>query len=418
MAGELKRKACEKPTPYGPRKHKKSQKDLPKTSAKPRAQTRRSNLTLHDWITVFRFIDKHPKMLQEGVVQYFETKVEGALVFTQATLSHNLARRSELEACVDTHPNALSSKRPRIVMRPDVEKALFYWVKKMEEKGETVNGHMLIEKCARFEQQFDVPQNEQLTGDGWVRPFCKAYKIREFRRHGEAGSVNLERVAAEHVRVAIILKQFAPRDRFNFDETSLFAFAPPDRGLATKQMSGKKTDKFRLTLGVACNTDGSEKLKLLFIGKSARPRCFKSKSLCSEGFDYYNNKKAWMMQEIFTAWIKALDIRMGFERRYIILLIDNFSDHYISYIPKNIRIEFFEPNLTSFVQPYDAGIIRCLKAHYHRAFCLHALDLEEADERDIYKIPLNEAMLLAKEAWNAVSQETLRNCWKHTQIQP
>jgi hypothetical protein len=33
-------------------------------------------------------------------------------------------------------------------------------------------------------------------------------------------------------------------------------------------MSGKKKEKFRVTLGFATNTDGSEKLPLFFIGYS------------------------------------------------------------------------------------------------------------------------------------------------------
>jgi len=43
---------------------------------------------------------------------------------------------------------------------------------------------------------------------------------------------------------------------------------PPDQGLATKQMSGKKGSKNRITLGFACNADGSEKLEIFFIRKS------------------------------------------------------------------------------------------------------------------------------------------------------
>jgi len=78
-----------------------------------------------------------------------------------------------------------------------------------------------------------------------------SYKIKEFRRHGEAGSVDPAAVKAEQICVREILAKFAPRDRFNFDETGLFAFVPPDRGLATKQMSGKKKSKFRITLGLA-----------------------------------------------------------------------------------------------------------------------------------------------------------------------
>src|SRR5438046_2666277 len=65
------------------------------------------------------------------------------------------------------------------------------------------------------------------------------------------------------------------KDRWNFDETALFAFAPPDRGLASKQMSGKKKSKFRITLGFACNANGSERRPIFYIGKSKHPRCFK-----------------------------------------------------------------------------------------------------------------------------------------------
>jgi hypothetical protein len=45
------------------------------------------------------------------------------------------------------------------------------------------------------------------------------------------------------------------------------------------------------------------------------------------------------------------------EGRHVLLIIDYFSGHSIQYQPTNIQIEFFEPNLTSFVQPLDAGII-------------------------------------------------------------
>jgi len=50
--------------------------------------------------------------------------------------------------------------------------------------------------------------------DGWLS-FCKAYKIKEYRRHGEAGSVDMEKVAVEQVWVQNILTKFAPKDCWN-----------------------------------------------------------------------------------------------------------------------------------------------------------------------------------------------------------
>ena len=90
-----------------------------------------------------------------------------------------------------------------------MKEALLLWIRNMELKGEIMNGPMLHEKHSRLEEQMGIPDTEKLKGDGWIAPFCKAYNIKEHRRHGEAGSVDL---------VGVPMK-----DRFNFDETSLFA---------------------------------------------------------------------------------------------------------------------------------------------------------------------------------------------------
>jgi hypothetical protein len=65
------------------------------------------------------------------------------------------------------------------------------------------------------------------------------HQLKEFRRHGEAGSVNIETVEEEQARIREHLARFQPEDRWNVDESALFAFAPPDRGLSQGQMSGK-----------------------------------------------------------------------------------------------------------------------------------------------------------------------------------
>ncbi|KAF9226842.1 hypothetical protein BS17DRAFT_794273 [Gyrodon lividus] len=70
-----------------------------------------------------------------------------------------------------------------------------------------------------------------------------------------------------------------------------------------------------------------------------------------------------------------------------------------------------------FVQPCDTGIICCFKAIYCCKLSTCTIDLNEAGEPEIYTINLLEAMLTAKSAWDAVSPETIKHCWDHTQIQ-
>ena len=69
--------------------------------------------------------------------------------------------------------------------------------------------------------------------------------------------------------------------------------------MATHKISGKKRNKFQITIFFACNATGTEKLPPFFIGKSAKPRCFQKKSGQELGFYYRNNKKAWMTAILF-----------------------------------------------------------------------------------------------------------------------
>jgi Tc5 transposase DNA-binding domain len=220
------RKPRVKPKPYERKLKAPAPKDpmVHRTTAKHgQIVTKCENLTLHDWMTVFAYMDEHPLMSQGDIAKHFESKQDGALIFNQSTLSRKVKAFSELKKRVSSFPNALSLKRPRIVMRPDVERALVLWVRHMEEKGKMVNGPMLRGKWGKFEEQFDVPDTERPLGNGWITPFCKAHGLKECRRHGEAGSVDLEAVEAECKHVALTLMTYAPQDWWNVDELALFA---------------------------------------------------------------------------------------------------------------------------------------------------------------------------------------------------
>lgn len=71
-----------------------------------------------------------------------------------------------------------------------------------------------------------------------------------------------------------LLKKYCERDVFNADESGLFFKCLPDKTLTFKNQKchGGKNSKQRVTLMLAANMVGSEKLKILLIGKSAKPR--------------------------------------------------------------------------------------------------------------------------------------------------
>lgn len=93
----------------------------------------------------------------------------------------------------------------------------------MEAHGEAYSRAMFIAKCASFEDQLGVPDDEWVKGGYWVQSFCQAYKIKQIRLYGESGSVDLDAVAKECLCFQQILANYAPEDIYNFDETGLFA---------------------------------------------------------------------------------------------------------------------------------------------------------------------------------------------------
>lgn len=194
-----------------------------------------------------------------------------------------------------------------------------------------------------------------------------------------------------------------------------------DNSLATQQLEGRKQSKERLTLAMCCNGDGSDKLPLWVIGKFKKPRCFKNINVTSLGCVYRNNASAWMTQIIFLEWLRAFDLRVS--GRKVLLILDNFSGHTpVEKIPEHIRLRnttilYLPPNMTSKIQPCDAGIIRNFKAYYRRRFNRVLLQRIEDKVPEPEKVDILGAIQFAVPAWKYdVKPTTIANCFLHCKI--
>ncbi|EUC67702.1 DDE superfamily endonuclease, partial [Rhizoctonia solani AG-3 Rhs1AP] len=67
---------------------------------------------------------------------------------------------------------------------------------------------------------------------------------------------------------------------------------------------------------------------------------------------------------------------------------------------------------------WDGGIIASFKAQYKRRFVRLALERNNQGIEDMYKIDQLQAMYLAKAAWEAVTPQTIANCWRHVGLVP
>ena len=58
---------------------------------------------------------------------------------------------------------------------PNVDHVLLMWVQQMNQKGEVMNGPMLMAKLEVFERALDVPEDERTHGPGWIQSLCIAW---------------------------------------------------------------------------------------------------------------------------------------------------------------------------------------------------------------------------------------------------
>ena len=140
-----------------------------------------------------------------------------------------------------------------------------------------------------------------------------------------------------------------------------------------------------------------EKLPMFVIGKSVKPRCFKHvKSLPCR---YRAQPESWMSSFLFDEWVKELDRKFEKENHRIVLIVDNCPAHPTVDGLKTIELVFLPTNTTSKTQPIGQGVIRSLKAKYHRKIIkrlIRAVDMK----KKLPQTSILDAMQFLQHAWS------------------
>ena len=130
------------------------------------------------------------------------------------------------------------------------------------------------------------------TSVGWIERWKRQHGIALRTVSGEAAVVDHSVVNLwKKQDLPSLLIDYAEDEIFNADKTGIFYKCLPDKSLALKgeKCTGEKKAKERMTAMVAANMSCTERLPLMVIGKSLKPRCLKNvKNLPVE---YTANKK-------------------------------------------------------------------------------------------------------------------------------
>lgn len=162
-----------------------------------------------------------------------------------------------------------------------------------------MTGSLIRLKAAEYQKKIPIYKDQAMPAfsDGQLTGFKRRYSIRQYTFHGEAASVP-DSIHLEMKAIQIICDEYAPEDIYNMDETGLYWRRMPNGGLISEGRPGQKRDKTRITIVVALNATGSDRLPLWIIGTVKTPHVLRGVNMASIGCKWRHNKKAQIRHEI------------------------------------------------------------------------------------------------------------------------
>ncbi|XP_009994284.1 PREDICTED: tigger transposable element-derived protein 4 [Chaetura pelagica] len=295
-------------------------------------------------------------------------------------------------------------KRLRTAFYSDLEEALMKWYRIAQCLNVPVNGPMLRLKANDFAQQ--LGHSGFKCSNGWLDRFKSRYGLVFRAQPVEAGAttaVDAPTLWYQNV-LHCYLNDYKPKNVFYIQETGLLYQMLPHNTFAFKgeSCSVGKLSRERITVVVGTNIDGSEKLRLLVIGKNKSPPCFKGvKSL---PVDYEANDPAWMTVEVFQQWMHKLDDRFQAQQRQVVILVDSLPAHTEVENLKSVKLVFSPADASSCIATKQ-GAVRSLKVKYRRCLIKRFVDCVEGNKEFI--LTLLDAVEMLHLCWRKVVPGTI-----------
>ena len=356
------------------------------------------------------FNQSHPHPTQKACVEWFFSQFSQQI--DRTTVSKIL---SPQYAHLDTGP-AGSNTRVSTPYWPILDQRLADWVEERSNAGYSITGPLIQAKAAELWKK--IPEYCKLPkpqfSEGWLARFKNRHTFSYHTFHGEAASVPPS--IHEDIRpIRSICDQFQPEDIYNMDETGLYWRRMPNGGLSKGKIAGQTKDKTRISIAIATNATGSDRMPLWIIGRSKTPRALRGVNFHALGCVWRWNDKAWMRHGIMEEWLRSFYGRISMGRR-VLLLLDNCSAHTVAVAkappPPRIQILFFPANATSVYQPLDQGIIQNLKHYYRKKWMYWMIAILDRGLDPHEKMSLNYTLHWLVDTWRRrISDQTIQNCF-------
>lgn len=242
--------------------HKRLQPKAGKESGRVSLATKR--LHLQEWL---QYAEKYRKFVgREPEMRVYEKQHN----FPVKYIARLLAIRDKLEHM----PTQSLAKRLNVGTRPfyPVEVVLVKMIDEIR-SGHTTIDQRLLQIMAHevytllLSRMGPLTFNRPSFSTGWAYSFRKYWKIDFHQLKGQAGSVDMVKIAGKVEEIKDVIAGYPINDVYNADETGLFLQTLSNWTLNREKTSGYKSATSRVSILFCVNATGTDKRKPLILSK-------------------------------------------------------------------------------------------------------------------------------------------------------
>ena len=347
------------------------------------------------------------RAVEEG--QKTRTVLASEFGLSKSSVSDIVKQKDKLLEAYTSGEYAPHRKRMRKSMYSDVEDALLIWLRQSLHFNVPVSGPIIQKKAKEFA---DILGHPQFTcSSGWLARF-KARHMITFRNNTcEIGTTSGELINNKWVAAQLpsSLCEFPLDSIYVAYVCGLLWKCLPSEASSHREekcLCGDRAED-RLTALVCTNMTGSDKLPLLVVGNSHKPKCFGN---YNPNLVYYeSNPLSWMTCDAVASWLKEVDRRFAKEQQKVALIVDHsIIDSITKFNLEAVRLVYLPPS--SVLHSAATCVVRGLKTHYRRYLMVDILAAIDADRE--HSLQLLDALFLLASAWGRVSSSTITHAFK------
>ncbi|RLN94299.1 hypothetical protein BBJ28_00003840 [Nothophytophthora sp. Chile5] len=401
--------------------------------ARPKARS--TNLTHEQKRLICLHARQFPKTTQAQLGQWAKEQFQLEYVPSQAAVSYMLKKRQQFELISG---EGRDHKKLRTVKCPEVDAALANWFLYCQARRLRLPGDLVRHKARVFYELLAPQLPESVTStppqfsNGWMHSFMGRHgfslgggKGSKGGRGGRAAQSGPDVVdgrprfapessvisTPDHLKAAV--QGVDPENVYWLHETRLFYATSPDR---QSSPAGYHPER-KLTMLLAVNADGSDRLNPFFVGPHALP--VDAVAAEDRGYQFAHNHKAWMPPTMLRDWLMALDWRMRVSNREIVLIVDSVAALSVQKASlSNVKLHYVERNHAGelCVRALEMGIAASAKRRYRYQFLDFALDRREEGQSDIYDVPLEKVVDWVTHGWQQIPRSRIMASFAHVGV--